>query len=534
MTTVHSEREATFEGTGPFDPQVLRRLSAVDRVREEEPEELDAIYYDTADLHLLTHGVTLRRRGGGHDAGWHVKLPGDGPERVEVHAPLQAGKPGTVPGEMLRRTAAYARGRPLVPVAHLRTHRRRHLLLDQRARCLAEVAQDMVAAQTLDPRQPNSPSGAVAGKTSGAGTSTRITQWSEIEVELADADDDLLDDAARCMAAEGWHPAASVRKLDRALADELAAVRGGEERPGGRRPRAGSAGEAVMERLGEQCTALLRADPGTRVDEPDALHRMRSAARRLRNLLRAQRRVLDRSRTDAVAGELHWLTGVLAEARDHEVLAEHLPRQAARLRREGSDRAVRSAVKGLPARIREQERARHDSAFLTAVAALDSPRYYALLDSLDALLTDPPLRRKARKPAIRQLREVAERDRRRLARRLDAAQDAPEGAERERALHGARKAARRARHTAETALPYGGKRARRLRERTKALQGVLGDHQDAAVAREHLVFLAAEAHRAGVNTFGYGLLHAAQADTMATLARRVPDLGRRVLESRLT
>jgi inorganic triphosphatase YgiF len=69
MTTVHAEREAKFEGCGPFDPQSLRRLPAVAQVREASPEELDAVYYDTADLRLLAHGVTLRRRNGGHDAG---------------------------------------------------------------------------------------------------------------------------------------------------------------------------------------------------------------------------------------------------------------------------------------------------------------------------------------------------------------------------------------------------------------------------------------------------------------------------------
>ncbi|NUP40532.1 MAG: CYTH domain-containing protein, partial [Streptomyces sp.] len=112
MSAARSEREATFEGTGLFDPQDLRLLAAVDRVREEPPEELDAIYYDTPDLRLLTRGVTLRRRSGGHDAGWHVKLPTEGPARLEVHAPLKAGKGGAVPGELLNRTAAYARGRP--------------------------------------------------------------------------------------------------------------------------------------------------------------------------------------------------------------------------------------------------------------------------------------------------------------------------------------------------------------------------------------------------------------------------------------
>jgi CHAD domain-containing protein len=288
-----------------------------------------------------------------------------------------------------------------------------------------------------------------------------------------------------------------------------------------------------MDRLGEQLHALLLVDPGTRVDEPDALHRMRSAARRLRSVLRSQRRLLDRSRTDPVARELHWLTGILADARDHEVLAQRLPEQAARLRRQQQDPAVRSDFKGLAGRIRDQERIRHAAAWRTAADALDTARYFALLDALDGLLADPPLRRRARKPAVKQLRKAAERDRRRLARRLAAAEDAREGPERERSVHAVRKAARRARHTAETALPHGGKQARRLRKRTKALQQLLGDYQDAAVARRTLASLAGEAHRAGTDTFGYGLLHAAQTEGMRAAARRLPRLGARACAPRL-
>ena len=38
-------------------------------------QELAATYFDTTDLALATAGVTLRRRTGGEDAGWHLKLP---------------------------------------------------------------------------------------------------------------------------------------------------------------------------------------------------------------------------------------------------------------------------------------------------------------------------------------------------------------------------------------------------------------------------------------------------------------------------
>ena len=55
-----------------------------------EPVEHDlvATYYDTPDLRLQDARITLRRRTGGVDEGWHLKLPGEGDARVEVHAPL--------------------------------------------------------------------------------------------------------------------------------------------------------------------------------------------------------------------------------------------------------------------------------------------------------------------------------------------------------------------------------------------------------------------------------------------------------------
>lgn len=533
MTTTHAEREAKFEGTGVFDPQELRRLPGVADLREETAEELDAIYYDTADLRLLTRGVTLRRRTGGHDAGWHVKLPaqpGDGGGSREIHAPLRAGKAGHVPRELARRLAVHARGGDLVPVAHLRTHRRRHLLLDKKGRLLAEVAQDQVAAQVLGAERIGT--GAVAD--GSAGTSTRLTHWFELEVELEDGRPALLEAAARVLAAAGWHPSPSAHKLDHALAEELpASYTSGErdrKRPArGGRPRPGSAGEAVMARLDAQVTVLTALDPGVRADEPDAVHAMRTAARRIRTLLRGHARLLDRTRTDPVVSELAWLTSLLAPARDHEVLAVRLPAHARKVA--DAYGADVPGLGGLAKRIARQERALHDSAWRAAVETLDGARYFALLDALDALCAEPPLRKKARRPAVEQLRRTAARDHRRLVRRIAAAESAPAGSERDLALHAARKAARRARHTAETAVPYAGKKARRLRKHSKAVQQVLGEHQDAVVARAALPALAADAHRTGATAYGYGLLHAYESARLQAAERRLPAAARKALRS---
>jgi CHAD domain-containing protein len=557
MTTTHVEEEKKFEGPGVFDPDALRRLPAVSRVREEKPEELEAVYYDTADLRLLAHGITLRRRAGGHDEGWHVKLPGpsgDSGERREIHAPLRAGKAGDVPGELNRHLKAYARGEELVPVVHLRTHRRRHQLLDKRGRRLAEVAQDRVAAQVLGTerlhpvgtgRGAAPPSGDTKpgsgarqaagtrqslgakpadGHPAGPGTSTQLTHWSEIEVEKDQGDDKLMRAAAKLLKDGGWRPSPSAHKVDHALAGGLP-PEFGEPEPG-RRPTAGSAGEAVMNRLGDQLGLLLNLDAAVRSDEPDAVHQMRSTSRRLRSLLRSNRRVLDRGRTEPVAGELRWLTGVLGGARDHEVLAARLHEQARRL---GGP-----AAEPLARRVTAQEAERHAAAHRAGVKALDSVRYHSLLDALENLRAEPPLRPgKAAEPAAKHLRKVAARDQRRLARRLSAAGQAGSGSTRDEALHQARKAARRARHTAETALPYGGGRAARFLKHTKAVQQILGEHQDAVMARAALPKLAAEARRAGADTYGYGRLHARQDELARAARRRLPAAWRRARRQKL-
>src|SRR5215471_19891278 len=50
--------------------------------------ELSAIYFDTADERLLASKMTLRRRTGGTDEGWHLKLPEGQDARREVREPL--------------------------------------------------------------------------------------------------------------------------------------------------------------------------------------------------------------------------------------------------------------------------------------------------------------------------------------------------------------------------------------------------------------------------------------------------------------
>jgi CHAD domain-containing protein len=89
----------------------------------------------------------------------------------------------------------------------------------------------------------------------------------------------------------------------------------------------------------------------------------------------------------------------------------------------------------------------------------------------------------------------------RRARRAHAGQPAHE------ALHEARKAAKRARYAAEAVAPAIGKKARRFAKQMKAVQSVLGEHQETVIVRPAVRKLGINAHLAGENAFSYGLLY---------------------------
>ncbi|MFF7455547.1 CHAD domain-containing protein [Kitasatospora sp. NPDC008115] len=256
-------------------------------------------------------------------------------------------------------------------------------------------------------------------------------------------------------------------------------------------------GEVVLGRVRAQAEVLAGLDEAVRADQPDAVHRMRVACRRLRSAFRTYRRLLAPGATDELVAELRWLAAALGRARDREVLGERLVARARELPAEcGPER--------LAAELERWGRAEYRRVWPEVSAALDSPRRRALADGLAALLADPPLRGRAGRAAGPELARVAAREQRRTAERVRAALTA--GGERDTALHEARKAAKRARYAGETAVPVAGRAAERYVERMKAVQEVLGEHQDAVVAAAALL------GRAGTSEepFGHGVLYGRQ------------------------
>lgn len=151
MPTEQVEVECKYDvGPGAGDVPDLSALPGVARVAPAEQLDQTATYLDTEGLALFAGHVTLRRRIGGVDDGWHLKLPAGDRRREEVHSPIAdpSDPDEAVPGELVDRVRAMVRDHPLVPVAVLRTRRRLHRLLGSEGEVLAELCDDRVEART--------------------------------------------------------------------------------------------------------------------------------------------------------------------------------------------------------------------------------------------------------------------------------------------------------------------------------------------------------------------------------------------------
>jgi CHAD domain-containing protein len=485
------ETERKFESAEPVDAGLVAELAAALGCAPPTtpPAEftLSATYYDTADLRLARSRLTLRRRRGGSDAGWHLKLPAGSDSRDEVRLPLgRARKP---PAPLVALTRAAHRGAALRPVVQLDTVRREWTLADADGLAVATVTDDRVTARILE----EGVGGAEGNGGTGADTDART--WAEIEVELAEhGTSETLDRIEDALVRAGVRRSASSSKLGRVLAERLPPVP--DRRAVG--PES-SAGEVVLAYLDEQADAIRAADPQVRQDAPEGVHQMRVACRRMRSTLQTFRPLLDRTHTDDLVAELRWLAGELGGARDLEVQEKRIGDDVAALPPE-------LAMGPIAAQLERFFAARRTEAGAAASAALDGDRYLALLDAVDALLADPPLTEAAGGPATTVLPTVVAKALRRARKAYRGAHAHPSGHERDEQLHEMRKAAKRLRYAAEAVAPALGRDAKRLVKKVKAVQELLGEHQDSVVARGLLRELGAAAAGRKGNGFAFGWL----------------------------
>jgi CHAD domain-containing protein len=491
-TSRHLEVERKFDVVESTVSPSFEGIAAVAHVDKSPIESLDATYFDTPTQDLARNKITLRRRTGGHDAGWHLKLPAGPEARTEVRAPLDASDHDTVPTELRDIVLAIVRERPLEPVARISTERETQVLYGADGAALAEFSNDHVKAWA-------------AGESDARPAEQ---EWREWELELVEnngaADTELLSRLSNRLLDAGAAPAGHGSKLARVLG--TTAGTDGTPQPA----------DPVHRAVAEQVAELLVWDRAVRADAYDAVHQMRVTIRKIRSLLADSQDPSGSSDNPWIQDELRELGNVLGAARDAEVLAERY--------QQALDKLPRELVRGrIRERLVEGARRRYQTGLRRSLIAMRSQRYFHLLDALDAWVAEIPAAASGDERAPVTL-EAAYRKLRKAAKAT--AQVEPEAEhERDLALHRIRKRAKRLRYTAAATG------AMQVSEQAKVIQTLLGDHQDSVVSREHLSHQAEAAHTAGEDTFTYGLLYQQEADLAESCRQQLDDALRKLAKS---
>ena len=200
----HLETEQKYDADADFVLPEIGSLPELGGRRPANPKRiyLSATYFDTENFDLIQHKVTLRRRVGGDDEGWHLKLPVRKDTRKELHAPLDESADGSVPARLAALVEDITAGQRLRPVALLDTERTVVRLPGPSGDALVEVADDLVTAVRFGE------------------TDSEPMTWREIEVEALSSDSGataMLETVGKALRKAGARPSASGSKLARVL-----------------------------------------------------------------------------------------------------------------------------------------------------------------------------------------------------------------------------------------------------------------------------------------------------------------------------
>lgn len=219
------------------------------------------------------------------------------------------------------------------------------------------------------------------------------------------------------------------------------------------------AGDLLSTVIGDLVADIRDGREPALADAPDAVHRLRTSVRRLRNVLAGFGRYVEKRPARELRGHLASYGALLGAGRDLEVRAEDCRRTLAALDRTD-----------LEPTLVEPLLAAHDGAHAVLVAWHGSPDAAALDHLLATWGEEVPVTGRARRRADRVTAKVLRHE---LARVLDRAAEGE-------ASHDVRKAARRLRHVADAVG------AAALARAGKDVQGRLGDHRDGLLLARYL------------------------------------------------
>ena len=225
----------------------------------------------------------------------------------------------------------------------------------------------------------------------------------------------------------------------------------------------------VVAAMSAQVAAIAAHAAGAkRARDPEEVHQMRVAVRRLRAVLRAGRALFPEGWADDLRRELDWLGTRLGRVRDLDVLRAHLASQLGH--RTAGGRAARE-------RLLRRLMADREAATAALRRALTGRRYARLHPRLDAAVNAPPI--PTRDASLAGIAGAEFAKLRRAVRRLPKHPRAEE-------LHAIRIKVKRARYAAELVGPGLGRPGQRFIDKAKTVQDILGEHQDAVTAERYI------------------------------------------------
>jgi CHAD domain-containing protein len=479
----YAEIEIKYAVDGDVPVPDLSSVPGVAAVRPVPATPLEAVYYDTADRRLARARIALRRRRGGHDEGWHVKLPAL-VGRTEVQGAIDPAAPDEPPAIVRDAVRSRLRNDPLEPIARLETTRAATLLLDGAGEERVEFVDDRVRATDLREQV--------------------VRSWREWEAEQVGDDPGasaaLLEAADRVLLTTGARHSPSPSKLAQAL--------GGGEAPPEVVEAPETAGEAYRRLVADLVEELHRDEFGLQHGGAEAVHAMRKTIRRLRSLLALTE--VGGDEAARLRERLRPVGATLGDARDPVVAADAM-------------RFLDALDEGVPAtaearhRLVEASRAAAEAGRRRAVAAFGSAAHLGLLADLERFAAAQPDGPDAGEEP-RRLVALARKAERRAARRAHRSDGSLP------ALHDARKAAKRARYVVEAVEGAGlssSNSLHRAARRAEAVHDAAGAHRDVALFVADLPFAAARATADGENAYVYGVLAERGARELKRLQRKV-------------
>jgi CHAD domain-containing protein len=398
--------------------------------------QLISTYYDTAACDLAHAKITLRHRIERGKKSWQLKIP-LGDDRQEIDVPGDQANP---PDFLRHLLILHLGSRKLMPIVTLRVWRRGFLVRQGRVP-IAEIALDTVSVDK-----------------NGRPT----LRFRELEIELRQGDEASLRSLEQQLREAGASDHDGRPKFFRALSLPLPT-------PAAQPAPNAPAVEYLKWALAQHVGWLLAHDPGTRLGtEPESLHQLRVATRCLRAVLRTAQPILLPEWATSLQQELEWLSELLGPARDLDVQISYLMEEAA-----GFDRRDRHLLAQFISHLRTQREAVQQM----VLSELTSARYLELIRRLQQAAHAPSV---VESPLT--ARQLAKREFKKLRKAIRRLAASPTDAH----LHQVRIKTKRARYAAELACSSVGKPARRFIKSARAVQDLLGIHQDALQAERHI------------------------------------------------